>query len=203
MRIAGFPAIGSFTFAIDHFVPFQRSPRGSTKPGRDVLPTAKQCFGLEHDTAASPALDASAGAGLAWTFHFVPFQYSTSGLRPLWGPTPPTAKQLVRVGHDTPLRTAEVAGGVFMIDQRVPFQCSARVLDELLFSNPPTAKQLLALGHATPARAVFVEPEGRGEVTVDQTVPFHCSINARLEPSAPCVKPTATQRCAFARTRRR
>jgi hypothetical protein len=61
--------------------------------------------------------------GLVTIDQLVPFQCSTNVEELL---LVPTAKQLVVLGHDTPLRTAELLGLV-TIDQLVPFQCSTNV----------------------------------------------------------------------------
>jgi hypothetical protein len=90
-------------------------------------------------------------------FKYPPFEY------------PPTAKQLVGLGHDTPLRLLlEVPReGALTADQLVAFHATASTDPDV-----PTATQLVALEHAMPLR---LSPAG--EVTIAQVEPFHCSIN--------------------------
>ena len=101
-------------------------------------------------------LDASpVGVGLGMIDQRVPFQCSTNVKVAELVSWVPTAKQLVRVGHDTALNSDELRLGLTTIDHRVPFQCSTKVrvvvepVEEL-----PTAKQLVGLTHATPPSVV-------------------------------------------------
>ncbi len=75
---------------------------------------------------------APTGFGLGSTDQLVPFHRSTN----VWVAKPevahhPTAKQLVVLAHDTPVRLLlpDPAGcGVVTSDQLVPFQCSTRLV---------------------------------------------------------------------------
>ena len=92
----------------------------------------------------------------------------------------PTAKQLVELVHDTPLRKTSVAPlktGLGTIDHVEPSQCSisgfAVKVVSVSVAMSPTAKQLVGLGHETlksPASAPALAPG-----TIDQVEPFQCS----------------------------
>ena len=77
-------------------------------------------------------VEPSVGLGLARIDQLVPFQCSTKVLVAELVDLKPTAKQLVAVGHDTPLRLASVEPsvglGLATIDQLVPSQPSTNVL---------------------------------------------------------------------------
>jgi hypothetical protein len=110
------------------------------------------------------------------------------------------------VGQETLLRwlrdDVPVELGLATIVQLVPFQCSVNVFSvevevkELITS--PTAMQLAADGHDTPtsSAAAFV-PAGRGEVTIDQFVPFQCSARAFWDVDVE-ENPTAAQSVSLA-----
>ena len=66
------------------------------------------------------------------------------------------------------------------IDQFVPFQCSVNVLIEIVVAvnveEKPTAVQSVAVAHDTPVRLGRNTPVGLGLGTIDQVVPFQCSV---------------------------
>jgi hypothetical protein len=82
----------------------------------------------------------------------------------------PTAKQLLGLAHDTPvrmLRSVPSGLGPVASDQVVPSHCSIKFV--------PTATQLVALEHDTLSSALLYCGGLFGLGTTDQVVPFHCS----------------------------
>jgi hypothetical protein len=72
----------------------------------------------------------------------------------------PTAKQLLALGHDTPLNTVDVEWSGLntrMSPQLPPFQCSTKLPALGPSVTLPTAKQLLVLGHDTPTSTLDLE----------------------------------------------
>jgi hypothetical protein len=57
------------------------------------------------------------------------------------------------------------------------------------FEDEPAVKQLIALAHDTP-ESELDDPDGPGLATIDQFLPFHCSIRAEPFADGP---PTAAQ----------
>jgi hypothetical protein len=103
----------------------------------------------------------------------------------------PAAKQLVVLGHDTPVRTLLVAPaglGLAMMDQ-LGLMGSKRNTS-VWFDEPPepTAKQRDALRQFTPFRTP--PPIGFGLATTDQLTPFQRSTSVWFDEP---VKPTAKQ----------
>jgi hypothetical protein len=136
---------------------------------------------LGHDTPHRTAYVVAAGLGLETIDQLVPFHCSTNVLVAEPSKESPTAKQLVVLGHDTPLSKEAVAPvglGLVRTDQLVPFHCSTSVVVAPKWAeDEPTAKQLVALGHDTPFSSDWIALVGFGVVTTDQLVPFHCSAN--------------------------
>jgi hypothetical protein len=160
-------------------VPFHRSTSVEVLPVEDA-PTAKQFDAPVHDTPWRKLPSVPARFGLATMVQLTPFHRSTSVWPPFPSPLPvPTAKQLVTVVQDTPerpLKDAPGGLGLAAIDQLVPFQCSISGRAPELLKSWPTVKQLLALIHDTAEREFSVVSEGLGLATMDQLVPFQCSI---------------------------
>jgi len=107
----------------------------------------------------------------------------------------PTARQSVAFEHDTALNVTSVtpAGvGLATIDQLVPSHRSINVWDvevvDVSTLSSPTAKQLVELEHDTPSNSTAARAGGLGLATIDQLVPFQCSINVPFPPV-----PTAKQ----------
>jgi hypothetical protein len=98
---------------------------------------------------------------MVMTDQLVPFQWSIRLLIKLL----PTTKQLVVLGHDTPVRAASIGLGIVVIFQLDPFQCSTTPRPKSVL---PTAKQLVELGHDIPNSSEEVEPLGLGLGTTDQ-----------------------------------
>src|SRR5258706_5102357 len=102
---------------------------------------------------------APAGFGLVATDQLVPFHCSTRVFGAAAVPEPPTAKQLVALGQETPLSSlisAPMGFGLVSTDQVVPFQRSTSVV----WSVYPTAMQFVALKHDSPNRTPFGGPAG-------------------------------------------
>jgi hypothetical protein len=159
---------------IDQLVPFQCSTNVLKAEFVKSWPTARQVVVLGQDTPRSRLSDAPLGLGLLVVVQLVPFQRSTNVLIVLVVESLPTARQLVVVGQDTPLRLLSVLGfGLVMIDQLVPFQRSTNVLVALVVEESPTATQLVVLGQDTPER-MLVSALVLGLVMIDQLVPFQC-----------------------------
>jgi hypothetical protein len=94
-------------------------------------PTASQLVALVHDTPLRTANVPLDGFGLFTNAQPEPFQRSVNVLCTEPSKEFPTAKQLVVVGHETPLSVdsvAPLAFGLVMIDQVVPFHCSTNEL---------------------------------------------------------------------------
>jgi len=70
--------------------------------------------------------------------------------------------------------------GAVTSDQLVPSQCSARGVPPVEVTTSPTAEQSVAVAHDTAPKTLTVAPVGLGEVTIDQVVPFQCSINGLI-----------------------
>src|SRR5439155_7564474 len=128
-----------------------------------------------HDTPLSTAPVAPVGFGLVTIDQLVPSQCSTNVFSTNEESVySPTASQLDVLGHDTPLRTGDVAPlglGLVTIDQLVPFQRSTNVLFAELVEYSPTASQLVVLGHDTPVRTGPVAPVAVGRATTEQLDP--------------------------------
>jgi hypothetical protein len=137
---------------IDQLVPFQRSMSVCVPELFVDWPTATQLVALTHDTPASELAVVPPGFGLARSDQLVPFHRSTSVRTDPDGATYlPTAKQLVVLGHEVPVKSATGGPGGFGLatnDQLVPFQISVSVW---LWSTAPTAAQLAVLVHDTDA----------------------------------------------------
>jgi hypothetical protein len=80
--------------------------------------------------------------------------------------------------HETASRppVPDVGLGLGTIDQAVPFHCSMRVSLALVVSRPPTAVQAVVEMHVIPARPSLSVALAFGLGTIDQAVPFHCSM---------------------------
>jgi len=168
---------------IDHLCPFQCSMSVCDLDGAvvdapvEALPTAKQLVVPGQDTACSSSNAVGLGAP-ATTDQRLPFQCSTTVRRTNRSgeKASPTAKQLVGLGHDTPISSSlpPGLGRPVVFDQRLPFQCSIR----LPSPKKPTAKQLDVVGHDTPnsQESSFVFRFGLG--MIDQLFPSQCSTSA-------------------------
>jgi hypothetical protein len=202
-------------FGLGRIVQLVPSHCSTTPPDCPPIPTAKQLVVLEHETASRPVnvkVDTALvtftleknepGSGLATTVQFAPSQRSMIPLMPVRDAKSPTAKQLVVLAHETPLRLDSMLParfGVAMTFQLVPFHRSTNVRDDE--SGPdvevsPTAKQLVAPGHEIPDRLVAVAPFGAGLGTMFQLVPFHRSISGASLSDTPAKvdsSPTAKQ----------
>jgi hypothetical protein len=129
----------------------------------------------------------------------MPFQYCTRAVpTPFAVNAPPTAKQVVGLGHDTPVRSAlPVLLAVVITDHVVPFQRSINVRLAPFGPPPPTAKQLVALAHDTAASPLEVKPVRSGPRVIDQVVPSQCSSTCLANPFGRTHSPTAKQLCAL------
>jgi hypothetical protein len=138
-----------------------------------------QLVALVHETLFS------APGALATTAQLEPLNCSTDV---------PTARQLVALVHDTPLkelRVAPIGSALATTDQLEPFHSSTNVVTTPLTSRLPTAKQLVAVPHDTPYKSALLAPIGFGLATTDQLEPSHCSIN--VDPLTTWFAPTAKQ----------
>ena len=180
LKVLSAPPAGLGLATIDHVVPFQSSTSEllAKKLLRDE-PTAKQLVVLVHDTPLNAENTAPVGLGLMTRAQVVPFQRSTNDLTTVELLTKePTAKQLVAVGHETPLKLVVPEGlGLATIDQVVLFHCSASDFWVVPLEEEPTAKQLVVVGHDTPFKTVEVDPARLGLATIDHVVLIHCSTN--------------------------
>jgi len=110
----------------------------------------------------------------------------------------PTAKQLVMVGQDTPLRSALAApDGLVVVTaaQVVPFHCSTNVVPVALL---PTAVQVDVFEHDTATSRSSVV--GSGDAVIVQAIPFQCSVNVLRERDvgeSVIEDPTAVQSVGF------
>src|SRR5438105_2778716 len=168
---------------------FRRSIRVKEALSDALDPTAKQLVVLVHDTLFSLLYGAPFGLALGTVAQLVPFQRSTSVsiVRALLFQisTPPAAKQLVVLVHDTPcslLLTLVALGrlglGLGTIAHLVPFHrsTSVTVAPTLFAYSSPTAKQLVGLVHDTSDSPLpYVASGGLGLGTIAQPVPFQCS----------------------------
>ena len=108
------------------------------------------------------------GFGLGTIAHLVPFQCSTSVLDRVFESEAPTAKQLLALAHATPFRwLCEVLAPKAATVQTAPFQRCAS-------AESPTAAQYDEVGHDTAVNSRKSPPAGWG--TIDQIVPFQCSV---------------------------
>ena len=140
--------------------PFQLSINGEKfATGALSVPAAKHITADTHETLPSEKLSSGSWPvlGVATGDQLLPFQRSE--------PTPPTAKQLAALEHETALNAT--AFGVFTSAQFLPFHRSIA---------EPTAKQLIALVQVTLSATLCV---GSGAATIVHVLPFHCSISAR------------------------
>jgi hypothetical protein len=194
-----FAPAGSGTAASDQLVPFHTCTRDSAGETPEERPTAKQAVVLGHDTR-NRLFWSPLPPGLEAIDQLVPFHCCTKVAEggktvPDGIPYEPTAKHVVVVGHDTPLRPlpdAPAGLGLASIDHVVPFHSSTNVLGGAAAVNVPTAKHRVVVGHDTPARPLLVAPTGLGLATIDQVVPFHCSTKVFV--AEPVVNvPTAMQ----------
>src|SRR5437763_536571 len=94
------------------------------------------------------------GSGVAWIVHRVPSHFSASGtVAPVLASVPePTAKQVVAVGQDTPLKPLLPPGGTAAVCsvQAVPSHRSANVTPALPLASKPTAVQASGAAQDTP-----------------------------------------------------
>ena len=202
-----------------HTVPFQCASSEYPPEAKEdaKLPTAKQLFALGHDTLDN-VLKSAPGLGLFTIDHVAPFQRSMSVKVFVPSPeppatlsSPPTAKQLVAVAHDTLDRKSSLRMyggcsarlGLGTIDHLAPFQRSTRVWtgggvhsgavvghdDPLL--KLPTAKQFIVLVHEMLARLLESAP-WLGLTTIDHVAPFQRSMSV-LAKDLVDEPPTATQ----------
>ncbi len=177
VRLLSLPGFGLDT--IDQRVPFHRSTNVLVLALPLESPTAMQLLGLEHDTLLSVA-EPVGGFGLFTTDQRVPFQRSTS----VPACPPPTAKQLVALGHATPLNEPSFfALASFHVE---PFQCSISASSGEVLNELPTAKQLVDRAHATPKSEPVGGPGGRGLAAIDQ-------VGLAFAGAAPDANPPATR----------
>ncbi len=143
--------------------------------GSPFVPTAKHRVVLGHDTSLS-----APSCWLSTIDHDVPFHRSINE----WNDPVPTAKQLVAPVHATPDNSLDCEDSGFgdgTTDHDVPFHCWISVnLSSVPVEYVPTAKQLVTDRHVTSCSSALNAPGGLGLVTIDQLVPFHRSISARL-----------------------
>ena len=189
MRLA--PA-GEGAETIDQLVPSHCSTTELIPPAR-YCPTAKQLVALAQETPSRLVDAAPAGFGLATIVQLVPSHCSTNVfVVDVPVADEPTAKQLVSLTHETPLRPDAVGLGLGTIDQLVPFHHSTSVRNGWLPALLPTAKQLVALTQDTSLNSVPTSPAGLGLGRTDQTVPVHrCTKDLFVEPVSEW--PTAKQ----------
>ena len=99
-------AVGLGLGTIAQRTPFQRSTNvlATDKSLSPAYPTAVQLVAVGQDTPASVLTGRAVESGLRTIAQLTPFQRSTNVLKtvPLLFNAPPTAVQLVVVGHDTP-----------------------------------------------------------------------------------------------------
>jgi hypothetical protein len=90
----------------------------------------------------------------------------------------PAAKHCEIEVQVTPLRLLPAFGaGEGTIDQKLPFHSSINVTKSALaFSYSPTAQHWVAEEHVTASNS-FGNEFTFGDDTIDQEVPFHCSIS--------------------------
>src|SRR5437867_4039007 len=96
------PPVAVVPATVDQIVALERSANVCLEA--EELPTAKQVVALVHRTPLSAAEVVPLGFGLATIAQLVPFQRSTKVFVAELVEELPTAKQLVAVIHDTPLR---------------------------------------------------------------------------------------------------
>jgi hypothetical protein len=91
----------------------------------------------------------------------------------------PTAKQLVVLGHETPLSEALFPAGFGLgtIDQDDPFQRAISERSAAPLKYWPTAKQLVEVVQETFASLDCELVAGDG--SIDHVVPFQCVLNAQ------------------------
>jgi hypothetical protein len=164
-------------------------------------PTAKQCVVPAHETPTRARLTAPGGFGGVTIDQLEPSHASADARSwPDGAVNCPTAMQLVMTGQATASRVASggpVGLGLGTIDQVAPFHCSTSVR---MWSKPsstganvsrPAAKHVAESGHDTAASSPVLVPGRFGLGTIDQLVPFHCSVNVAEAP------PTAEQVAAL------
>jgi hypothetical protein len=141
------------------------------------LPTAVQAEAEVHETPMRPFSSRPLMVGLGTIDQAVPFHCSTR----VWpvDAIEPTATQTETEAHETASRVGPepLVVGLGAIDQAVPFHCSMSDCPERPLG--PTAKHAEAEAHETP---LSESPFSAGVAlvfgldTIDQAVPFHCSI---------------------------
>jgi hypothetical protein len=183
----------------------------------DIVPCSARVFAPELPTAQQSELLTQAtpertldvdrfGLGVGTIDHVAPFHCSArvGPIPVVWLEATPTAQQSEVLTQATPERklTDEVVLGVGTMDQALPFHCSANVCPgaPLMGKVCPTAQQSEVLTQATPERRENVEGFGLGVGTMDQMLPFHCSI--KVWPVPPLwlklsLKPTVQQSAAL------
>lgn len=165
-----------------------------------VLPTVTQTVGVKHEILVNaapqfcpPSSDQAVPSHCSVRLAVV--AAPCVGVLMVW----PTAVQAEDVGHDTlkswlrALTPATGAGlGLDTIDQEEPSHCSMRVCAAVVLEDAePTAMHSEAEGHEIAVRSLFTAVLVLGLGTIDQLVPFHCSIRVWLS-RAPA-EPTAMQ----------
>src|SRR5271163_4582694 len=107
----------------------------------------------------------------------------------------PTAEQSEALTQLTPSRLlpwAALVLGLGAIDQPAPFHCSVRVWAAVPLLAVPTAQQVEPLPQLTLLSSLFRAALVFGLGTIDQLVPFHCSV--RVWAAVPLLAvPTAQQ----------